>query len=292
MRLKDSNYIYRMKKIKIIGSIITVLLFMACSKKPSASFKTDLSTVEENQSITFSNTSEDADSYEWDFGDGSGTSTEASPSHAFQNAGIYSVKLTAYSKGKKKSGSTSQSISVSVANYRFSGNVDGQAKLFISDDVNYETVIGSTSILSGSINKVRLECSIGEKVNQGNEEFIRLNIGNLLVPNTTSDAGITQLFKDYIGVKSYNYSPAGPINGVIIEYIDKNGGFWSSNLGSANQTGSSFTITSASYKKDFLAFEEILFKANFNVKLYNSTGAGVKQITNGYMYCTMENPLQ
>lgn len=44
--------------------------------------------------VTFTNTSEGATTYKWDFGDGE-TSKEASPKHAYEGAGEYTVKLTA-----------------------------------------------------------------------------------------------------------------------------------------------------------------------------------------------------
>lgn len=44
--------------------------------------------------ITFNNTSSNASSYEWDFGDG-GTSTDENPSHTYTEAGTYSVSLHA-----------------------------------------------------------------------------------------------------------------------------------------------------------------------------------------------------
>lgn len=45
-------------------------------------------------SILFSNNSTDATSYSWNFGDGS-NSTEANPTHEYQNGGSYTVTLTA-----------------------------------------------------------------------------------------------------------------------------------------------------------------------------------------------------
>jgi PKD repeat protein len=45
--------------------------------------------------VTFTNTSKNATSYSWDFGDGSPESTEANPVHEFAAAGTYEVTLTA-----------------------------------------------------------------------------------------------------------------------------------------------------------------------------------------------------
>jgi len=44
--------------------------------------------------ITFTNTSQNANSYFWDFGD-SGTSTDVNPTHTYTADGVYTVKLTA-----------------------------------------------------------------------------------------------------------------------------------------------------------------------------------------------------
>jgi PKD repeat protein len=63
--------------------------------------------------ITFSNASKNADSYNWDFGDGS-TSTVASPTKEFTKAGDFVVKLTA-TDSKKQSAQKSVTISVKAA---------------------------------------------------------------------------------------------------------------------------------------------------------------------------------
>ncbi len=49
---------------------------------------------ENNQGISFSNNSENADSYVWDFGDGN-TSTEEAPSHTYTEPGVYYASLLA-----------------------------------------------------------------------------------------------------------------------------------------------------------------------------------------------------
>ncbi len=49
-------------------------------------------------SVAFANSSTTADEYAWDFGDGT-TSTEASPTHAYSEGGIYDVVLKAINSG-------------------------------------------------------------------------------------------------------------------------------------------------------------------------------------------------
>ncbi len=58
--------------------------------KPVAGFSTTF----DGLTVTFNNSSTDAVSYAWDFGDG-GTSTETSPVHTYAASGIYTVSLTA-----------------------------------------------------------------------------------------------------------------------------------------------------------------------------------------------------
>ncbi len=53
-----------------------------------------------NLAATFTNTSANATSYAWDFGDNTGTSTEVNPSYTYTQAGTYSVELTASKNGE------------------------------------------------------------------------------------------------------------------------------------------------------------------------------------------------
>ena len=76
---------------------------------PSACFNASSTSVETNQSVTFSNCSTDATSYSWDFGDGT-SSTLTSPSKSWSSAGSRTVRLTA--TGPDGTDTTSRTITV------------------------------------------------------------------------------------------------------------------------------------------------------------------------------------
>ena len=61
---------------------------------PVADFTMDKSVAAPGETITFTNESEYAESYAWDFGDGA-TSTVTDPTHSYAAVGIYTVQLTA-----------------------------------------------------------------------------------------------------------------------------------------------------------------------------------------------------
>ncbi len=61
---------------------------------PVAGFTTNVTGFE----VVFTNTSEDAVSYSWDFGDTVGTSTDENPTYTYTAAGTYNVSLTATSE--------------------------------------------------------------------------------------------------------------------------------------------------------------------------------------------------
>lgn len=98
----------------IAGVAIGSMLFTSCSKEPTASISADKTNVGIDESIKFSNSSTDAASYKWDFGDGT-SSIDKEPSKVYTKAGTYNVKMTAYSKKEKKSDEASVSITVNEA---------------------------------------------------------------------------------------------------------------------------------------------------------------------------------
>lgn len=102
-------------KAKSIFSILFLtgaLTFTSCQKEPMACFSASKTTATVNESISFnSSCTMDGKKYEWDFGDGI-KSTEENPTHAYSNAGTYTVKCMAMSKNGKKMNETSQTITI------------------------------------------------------------------------------------------------------------------------------------------------------------------------------------
>jgi hypothetical protein len=87
-----------MKKIIYIilaGALVT----MSCCRQPYADFFTSRTECEVGDIIYFTNNSMDAEYFEWDFGDGY-SSRDYNPTHLYQQDGIYTVSLTAYSGNK------------------------------------------------------------------------------------------------------------------------------------------------------------------------------------------------
>lgn len=67
---------------------------------PVAGFEASAAEVYKNEDVVFTNTSTGADTYLWDFQDGT-TSAEESPTHRFSTCGNYYVSLTAFKDGMK-----------------------------------------------------------------------------------------------------------------------------------------------------------------------------------------------
>ncbi|MBN2274468.1 MAG: PKD domain-containing protein [Bacteroidales bacterium] len=98
-----------MKNLIILSAII-MLLAGSCEMKPRAGFHIDSPVVDVYENIYFTNTSSHADSYRWDFGDGTLSSTP-NPTHYYELPGRYLVTLEAY-KGSQEFDQTSMYIDV------------------------------------------------------------------------------------------------------------------------------------------------------------------------------------
>jgi PKD repeat protein len=104
-------------------AIVVVLSFvlLSCNKEDTKPEPTPDFTFEvDDKQVTFTNTSEDADSYSWDFDD-ENTSTEENPVHTYDAYGDYDVRLTATGPG----GSQTKKQTISVVKEWPAISIDG-----------------------------------------------------------------------------------------------------------------------------------------------------------------------
>lgn len=100
-----------MKHKIILLAIIATILVGCKPNEPEEKTPTALFSYAKNElKVTFSNSSQNARSYLWNFGDGH-TSKEKNPIHTYANAGTYNVQLTA--TNITKSNTYSQNVTIS-----------------------------------------------------------------------------------------------------------------------------------------------------------------------------------
>ena len=105
--------------VRSLVLIISVIFLPSCENdsaptaavEPSVSFLIDKTTARADELITFTNTSQNATTFVWDFGDGDSSSAK-NPSHSYSDNGIYTITLTAEGSG----GSGSKAHSVTIEN--------------------------------------------------------------------------------------------------------------------------------------------------------------------------------
>ena len=78
--------------------VILLLTVLSCKKLPEPDFSyTPRDNPEAGDTIRFTNESSEANTYDWEFGDG-GTSNQENPVYIYEEAGIFDVKLTAFNE--------------------------------------------------------------------------------------------------------------------------------------------------------------------------------------------------
>ncbi len=97
--------------------VIKTVQIAAAPKLPVALFEANGANCTANCRVTFTNISQEADSYEWDFGDGT-TAKEKNPVHEYKQGGLYTVRLTARSKyGTSRSSQVIRVLNAPVADF-------------------------------------------------------------------------------------------------------------------------------------------------------------------------------
>ena len=121
-----------MKKTFLFASLLAVVAMFAvsCDKEkknggggidaPKALFTYTVDGLD----VTFENASKNAESYSWDFGDGSALATDENPAHKYEKAGTYVVVLTAKNSAGEDSYSENVVAEVKAWSVKVDGNFD------------------------------------------------------------------------------------------------------------------------------------------------------------------------
>lgn len=152
------------KSIKILCLYFTLISFNACDNSNEESVNQNglvakYTFVKETMpgKVTFINTSENADSFEWDFGDNT-TSTIQNPVKTYTQTGEYTVTLTARNSATDASGTYTSNVSIFV----FAGGLVSNG--------NFES--GTSPWTSGVTNPIGLT----QLISQGGNTYFSVNV--------------------------------------------------------------------------------------------------------------------
>ncbi len=239
--------------------LIVLITFISCQKEPDASFKVSKTDVVTGEEITFTNTTLDGDSFEWNFGDGE-TSNLESPTHSYENAGSYTVEMTAYSKNGNKSDKATASINVSKANeISFDGNKYALTKGYLDQWDEPELDFALYLVDDG------ITVTKDDIFGQGNMIYLELwsSSSTSLQPGTYtfSDTKYPQTFS--FGAFLINYDVS---NDVGVQYIATGGTVTVSQEGSDYEIDAALTLATgktvnAHYKGQIIYYDQTYKKS-------------------------------
>jgi PKD repeat protein len=158
-----------MKSISLLLFVIVSALFVVSCKNPTTCLNPTSESIDDGTSakvgekITFENCSQDADSYVWDFGDGS-SSTLESPNHAYKKGDVYTVSLIATGRGDDQVITTELEIASLDGDWEGTFSIEGTIFVFyftIEQDEN--TLTGSFQFEDGTGNSKFLSSKIKGK---------------------------------------------------------------------------------------------------------------------------------
>lgn len=126
-----------------------------------------------NNEVLFTNLSQNADSYEWNFGDGSAISTEETPTHQFPNEGSFTVTLTATRCGQVSQYEVLVDVVLNVEDYAL-------PQLFQIQPVPADSLISWNSPVNGLYNKIQIRDQQGKIVRSMDTTAQQVEIADLL----------------------------------------------------------------------------------------------------------------
>lgn len=221
-----------MKKISLPIIVMSLIAMSSCKKQPTACFEGD-SFVQVGSPLTFSNCSENAESYEWSFGDGTSSSVE-NASKTYGTLGTYTVTLQA--KNGNETDETSKTVQVincgsSIFNAWFNYDMENfgvPAQVVFTYPEGVEGMTYSWDFGDGSTSTeqnpshtytaagtytVTLEAFRGQDCSRSNTQVITVGMPSKLVINTVNVQSTSEPLVDGYLEGSVPTGPYGLIGG-------------------------------------------------------------------------------
>jgi PKD repeat protein len=269
----------KLKYFAVTLLYITQGFFYSCKEvAPSVQFVVSQITADVGQEIEFTNGTQGAATYEWDFGDGT-TSTEENPKKKYSKPGKFTVTLTGITKKKKIEKSKSLEIQINSIEEYCKGSIDGSPFEFTLDDAN--TTAAFTSNLNLTLPPNNSSGYFGYGFDNSAGKGIDITFGKLFFQGSEPDSNAFKAMFT-VGQKSFLTNEASTNLGVEIRYFDGSGNIYSSF--DTSQSGQTFNITSFKPGKDLANQDIVIVKASFNCKLKNISSSQVITISNGLFY--------
>lgn len=187
---------------------------------PTASFTASNSSVAVGEEIQFTNTSKNATSYSWDFGDGT-FSTETSPIKAYDEAGTYVVTLTATSEV----GSDTETLEITVIS-------PSSASIYfidVSDELIQQLILDGTGTLV-TVKDVAGMSGVGLVYDEVNSKIFFSDF----VDYTTPDGKIWKMNLDGTGAEAIVTGILDPY-GIALDLVD-NKVYWTDDNGNISRS--------------------------------------------------------
>lgn len=191
--------------LKLVAAVLTVGLAMlvACNdeavvEKPLAFFTFEAD-AENSQLIVFTNETENGDSYVWDFGDGSATSTDVNPTHEYADGGDYTVTLTATNAGGNNVYSNEITVIAAAAeNLVQNGSFDDDTNWTFISLYKTDNTTGNLGVTDGNL--LFSENDSETWKHQAAYQEMTLEAGNYTIDMMVDYASINQIWGEaYVG---------------------------------------------------------------------------------------------
>jgi len=183
----------------IVGQYGTIVKYC---EMPAAIFTASDTTINVATSVNFTNTSTLADSYTWDFGDGTATSNATNPSHTYAAAGDYLVSLTAHNLSTCENVKTQMiHVSVSISGIAYEDDqttqlTDGWIYLYIQPPGEAQFIVKDSLQLNST---------------NGSFSFPEVSPGYYLMYGVPDPVAYPDFLSTYL-IQGYFWSQANPFN--------------------------------------------------------------------------------